>query len=166
MARQRIEWLQALGKLFSVFKKVADRVLDLKGDGGHIARLDTDEALVDDVARLLTYNAIAVHVHHVDHEEGHVLAYAGEYILAISESSECALFGQWLKVGDAVRVRKDGIPDEGHLVEIRAEVHKDVTLGVLVRPRCEVEYFPYAEVAPIQQRVRYIFAPSQNTVEV
>ncbi len=53
MARKRSEFLGSLGKLFSIFKKVVDRVLELDGCDEHIAQLDTNAELVDVVARLL-----------------------------------------------------------------------------------------------------------------
>jgi len=53
MARQRSEFLGSLGKLFAIFKKVVDKVLELGGSDEDIVRLDTDVALVEAVARLI-----------------------------------------------------------------------------------------------------------------
>lgn len=53
MARKRSELLGSLGKLFSIFKKVADKVLEYGGDDEVIAQLDTDSGLVAEIALLL-----------------------------------------------------------------------------------------------------------------
>ncbi|MEX1997991.1 MAG: hypothetical protein WEA04_04970 [Candidatus Andersenbacteria bacterium] len=53
MARPRSEFLGSLGKLFSIFKKVADAVLELGGSDDDIIRINTDEVLATNIAYLL-----------------------------------------------------------------------------------------------------------------
>jgi cold shock CspA family protein len=53
MARPRSEFLKSLGKLFQIVKKVADQVLTLGGSDDDIARIDVDDELVDEIAKLL-----------------------------------------------------------------------------------------------------------------
>jgi len=53
MARPRSEFLSSLGKLFSIFKRVADAVLELGGNDAYIAMIDTEEQLAQDIARLI-----------------------------------------------------------------------------------------------------------------
>lgn len=50
MARSRSDLLGSLGKLFSIFKKVVDNVLELGGSDEEIARIDTDTELAQELA--------------------------------------------------------------------------------------------------------------------
>lgn len=63
MARPRSEFLGSLGKLFSIFKKVADKVLELGGSDEDIADIDMNEKLVNNIAHLILGKAdVAKHI--------------------------------------------------------------------------------------------------------
>lgn len=61
MARPRSEFLSSLGKLFSIFKKVVDLVLEFGGSDEVIAKIDTDDALAKDIAAVITSKAKVVY---------------------------------------------------------------------------------------------------------
>lgn len=50
MARSRSDLLGSLGKLFSIFKKVVDNILELGGGDEDTARIDTDAELAHELA--------------------------------------------------------------------------------------------------------------------
>ena len=53
MTRPRSELLGSLGKLFEIFKTIADKVLELGGSDEDITRIGTDEKLAEDIATLI-----------------------------------------------------------------------------------------------------------------
>src|SRR5688572_2438636 len=69
MGQGKSQFLQSLGKLFSLFKKVADQVLARGGTDEDIQKIDTDVRLAISIAELLTRKAVVLtfdltRVHH------------------------------------------------------------------------------------------------------
>lgn len=64
MPRPRSELLGSLGKLFSIFKKVADKVLELGGSDEDIAKIGINVTLAKDLAAVITSKAKVVYQSH------------------------------------------------------------------------------------------------------
>ena len=96
MARPRSEFLGSLGKLFSIFKKVVDKVLELGGSDEDIVRVNTDEVLATNIAYLMLASKF---------KDDDNAIFQGTLIAV-----QHPLTGELIRLGDKVSVKPVGYP--------------------------------------------------------